>query len=209
MPRKLKTFATSAGFFDLAVAAPSMKAALEAWGSTRNLFHEGFAKLSEDRDIVEATMAKPGVVLRRPVGTTGAFSENAELPSHMALDAGRQTPVKRQKLNRPVTKAIDETKARAASAAFDREQKRRQAKERKEEAARARQQERQDRAIAAALAALDEATRDHESKVDEIEEARATLDRKLEGEEARWRKKDEELKGELSRARSPYRRVVK
>lgn len=50
MPRRLKTYTTSAGFFDLAVAAPSMKAALEAWGSTRNLFHEGFAKASEDRD---------------------------------------------------------------------------------------------------------------------------------------------------------------
>lgn len=148
-------------------------------------------------------MAKPGVVLRRPVGTTGSFSENAELPSHMALGAGRQTPVKRQKMNRPATKPIDETKARAASAAFDREQKRRQAKERKEEAARARQQERQDRAIAAAQTELDEAARDHRSKVDDIEEARATLDRKLEVEEARWKKKEEELEGALRRARSP------
>src|SRR6478672_9602980 len=33
MARKLKTYTTSVGFFDLAVAAPSMKAALEAWGS--------------------------------------------------------------------------------------------------------------------------------------------------------------------------------
>jgi hypothetical protein len=33
MARKLKTYQTSLGFFDLAVAAPSMKAALEAWGA--------------------------------------------------------------------------------------------------------------------------------------------------------------------------------
>ena len=33
MARKLKTFTTSIGFFDLAIAAPSMKAALEAWGA--------------------------------------------------------------------------------------------------------------------------------------------------------------------------------
>jgi colicin import membrane protein len=33
MARKLKTFVTSQGFFDLAIAAPSMKAALAAWGS--------------------------------------------------------------------------------------------------------------------------------------------------------------------------------
>jgi colicin import membrane protein len=44
MPRKLKTYLTSQGFYDLAVAAPSMKAALGAWGSNINLFHKGFAK---------------------------------------------------------------------------------------------------------------------------------------------------------------------
>jgi hypothetical protein len=33
MPRKLKTFQTSLGFYDLAIAAPSMKAGLEAWGA--------------------------------------------------------------------------------------------------------------------------------------------------------------------------------
>src|ERR1700731_3483619 len=39
MARKLKTYQTSLGFFDLAIAAPSMKAALEAWGAeqTRDL----------------------------------------------------------------------------------------------------------------------------------------------------------------------------
>jgi hypothetical protein len=39
MPRKLKTFQTSLGFYDLAIAVPSMKAALEAWGAGSNLFH--------------------------------------------------------------------------------------------------------------------------------------------------------------------------
>ena len=35
MPRKLKTFQTSLGFYDLAIAAPSMKAALEAFSPQR------------------------------------------------------------------------------------------------------------------------------------------------------------------------------
>jgi colicin import membrane protein len=39
MPRKLKTYLTSLHFFDRAVAAPSMKAALEGWGARSNLFH--------------------------------------------------------------------------------------------------------------------------------------------------------------------------
>ena len=55
MPRKLKAYTTSAGFFDVAVAAPSMKAALDASGSTNNLFHQGFARVSEDPAVVEAT----------------------------------------------------------------------------------------------------------------------------------------------------------
>jgi hypothetical protein len=48
MARKLKTYETSLGFFDLAIAAPSMKAALEAWGADSNLFRKGAAKQSED-----------------------------------------------------------------------------------------------------------------------------------------------------------------
>jgi hypothetical protein len=39
MARKLKTYQTSLGFFEQAIAAPSMKAALEAWGADSNLFH--------------------------------------------------------------------------------------------------------------------------------------------------------------------------
>lgn len=59
MVRKLKTYQTSLGFCDLAIAAPSMKAALEAWGAGTNLFHQGIAKETDDPDVVAATMSKP------------------------------------------------------------------------------------------------------------------------------------------------------
>lgn len=49
-----------AGSFNLAVAAPSMKAPLEAWGADSSLFHQGGAKQSEDADAIAATMAAPG-----------------------------------------------------------------------------------------------------------------------------------------------------
>ena len=81
--RKLKTYQTSLGFYDQAVAAPSMKAALEAWGASSNLFHQGAAKETDDPDIVAATMASPGVVLRRPVGSDGPFTEHAALPTDL------------------------------------------------------------------------------------------------------------------------------
>ena len=66
MARKLKTYQASLGFFDLAIAAPSMKAALEAWGADSNLFHQGAAKESDDPDVIAATMTKPGVCAQAP-----------------------------------------------------------------------------------------------------------------------------------------------
>src|SRR5215831_202572 len=99
MARKLKTYVTSAGFFDLAVAAPSMKAALEAWGSKSNLFHHGFATESEDPKVVAATMAKPGVVLRRPVGSHGVYSEQSALPKDLPVTVAKAEP-------KPATRAI-------------------------------------------------------------------------------------------------------
>jgi hypothetical protein len=87
MARRLKTYQTSLGFFDQAIAAPSMKAALEAWGADSNLFHQGAAKQSDDPDIIAATMAAPGVVLKRPVGSGGPFKKQAELPSNLPNEA--------------------------------------------------------------------------------------------------------------------------
>src|SRR5579872_2326775 len=83
MARKLKVFQTSLGFYDLAIAAPSMKAALEAWGADSNLFHQGMAKESDDSDVVAAAMAKPGIILRSPVGSNSPFRETADLPTDL------------------------------------------------------------------------------------------------------------------------------
>jgi colicin import membrane protein len=100
MARKLKTFQTSLGSFDLAIAAPSMKAALEAWGADSNLFHQGAAKESDDPDVVAATMAKPGVILKRPVGSDEPFKEHAEL---LRL-SGNETSHRRAKSHAKPTK---------------------------------------------------------------------------------------------------------
>jgi colicin import membrane protein len=203
MARKLKTFTTSAGFFDLAVAAPSMKAALEAWGSKNNLFQHGFARISDDPKIVAATMAHPGVVLRRPVGSNGAFSEHAELPTDLPVGntkrASAKPPAKKRE---PPTKAVDDKTARQAARAFEKEQKRRDSERRKEEAKRRQERERRERAIAAAEAALEQARQDHQARLEDIERDRAVLDRKVQAEDARWRKKKEELEAGLRKARS-------
>jgi colicin import membrane protein len=213
MARKLKTYVTSAGFFDLAVAAPSMKAALQAWGSKSNLFHHGFATESEDPKVVAATMAKPGVVLRRPVGSHGAFGEHAALPKDLpttVVKAGPK-PAKRaakpaEKANKPSRDVADDKAAREANRraalAFEKEEKRRESERRKEEEARAKERERRERAIAAAEAALDEARQEHDARVAEIEKERAAVDKKSEAEDARWKKKREQLEEALRSARS-------
>jgi hypothetical protein len=127
MASKLKTYQTSLGFFDLAIAAPSMKAALEAWGADSNLFHQGAAKESDDPDIIAATMAKPGVVLRRPVGSDRPFSEHAELPTD--LSGGRPTKAARKskgpKGKKPSARPVDKAVERKAALAYEQEQKRR------------------------------------------------------------------------------------
>ena len=105
MPRKLKTYLTSQGFYDLAIAAPSMKAALEAWGASSNLFHQGFAKEAGDDDVIAATMEKPGVILRRPVGSSAPFSEHSDLPTLEAFEGpsgkAKGPSTKKRRPNRP------------------------------------------------------------------------------------------------------------
>ena len=59
-----------------------------------NLFHQGVAKESDDPDVVAATMAKPGVVLRRPVGSDKPFSEQADLPTHLSNAEPKHGPMR-------------------------------------------------------------------------------------------------------------------
>ena len=49
--------------------------------------------------------------------------------------------------------------------------------------------------------ALEEAKRDHETKVEEIKRDRAALDRRSQAEDARWEKQKEKLETALRRAR--------
>ncbi|MET4206331.1 cell envelope biogenesis protein TolA [Bradyrhizobium sp. LA2.1] len=217
LKRKLKTYQTSLGFYDQAVAAPSMKAALEAWGASSNLFHQGAAKETDDPDIVAATMASPGVVLRRPVGSGGPFTESAALPTDLADDEAKRKPKpnskskpesKSESKQRPakgVTKQsrkIDDQDARKAAAAFEKEERRRDAERRKEEAARAKERARRDKEVAAAQAALDKARREHDVKAEAIEAERAALDERAEAEQGRWDKQRKKLEEALRRART-------
>jgi hypothetical protein len=203
MARKLKTYQTSLGFFDQAIAAPSMKAALEAWGADSNLFHQGAAKESDDPDVIAAAMAKPGVVLRRPVGTDRPFSEHAELPTDLG-DRG-STKVSRKskglKAEKRSSRPVDKAAERKAALAYEREQRRRELERVKEEAARQKDRERRQQVVDRAQAALNKAEKEHAKRVAAIQAEVEALEKRSQTEEARWNKEKKRLEAALRRAR--------
>jgi hypothetical protein len=184
MARRLKTYQTSLGFFDQAIAAPSMKAALEAWGADSNLFHQGAAKESHDPDVIAATMAKPGVVLRRPVGSDGSFKEHAELPTDLGGGGPRKTTRKSKgpKTKKPSARPVDKAVERKAALAYEREQRRREAERAKEEAARQKDRERRQQAVDKAQAAFDKAEQEHAKRAAAIQAEVEALEKRSEAE---------------------------
>ena len=202
MARKLKTYQTSLGFFDLAIAAPSMKAAADAWGVKPSEFKRGFAKETHDPPIVAATMAKPGVVLRRPVGSNGPFSESAKLPRDLPIDKVKDKQPKPQpKTKASPTRTLDDKAARAVALAFEREQKRRDIARRKEEARQEKERQHREQAIAKAERALEQAKREHDARTKELEKEQAALDRRSQAEDTRWQKEQGKLETALRRTR--------
>ena len=99
MPARLKVFQAHLGFFDTVVAAPSRAAALKAWGSRQNLFRGGQARPASDSAAITAALAKPGIVLRRPIGTNGPFSENPSL--RQVPKAPKKAPEKQKPAQKP------------------------------------------------------------------------------------------------------------
>lgn len=203
MARKLKTYQTSLGFFDLAIAAPSMKAALAAWGASSNLFHQGAAKEADDPRVIAAAMAKPGVVLRRPVGSSGRFEEHADLPSNLPSKKNKDRADKPHKKRggSSSSKVIPDAAGRKAAAAFEREEKRREKARQKEGAAAAKERRRRHAATAKAQAALEKAEREHEKRESAIDVARVALDKRWQAERARWDMQRKTLVDALHRAK--------
>lgn len=203
MTRKLKTYQTSLGFFDLAMAAPSMKAALEAWGAESNLFHQGAAKETHDPDVIAATMAKPGVVLRRPVGTDRPFSEHAELPTDLGGGGPKKAARKSKgpKAKQPPSRPVDKAAQRKPGFDYERERRSRELERAKEEAARQKERERRQQAVDKAQAALDKAGQEHAERSAAIQAEAEAIEKRSQAETARWNKEKERMEAALRRAR--------
>jgi colicin import membrane protein len=202
MPRKLKVYQTSLGFFDLAIAAPSMKAALKAWGASEsNLFQQGFAKQSDDREVIAAAMAQPGVVLRRPVGSNKRFQEHAKLPSAESLAKhSRPSEVPRKKTKTLRSKKTDEKAERKAAAKFEKEEHRRERQRQKQEKAAVRVRAGRHAAMEKAKSTLENARREHDKRAALIENERDAVERRAKAEEIRWQKLESRLERAVQKA---------
>jgi hypothetical protein len=167
MPRKLKVFRTPIGFHDAYVAAPSRKAALEAWGADANLFARGTAEEVTDARLTAEPLAHPGEVIRVSRGDLAAQLKalgprkkpaakkavrSSPEPEPTGKPAKPKPPPRRDKLD-AAEAAIDRARAKhdAQRAALE---KQRAAIERKLDALEARQ----DNEIARLEAARDKAS---------------------------------------------------
>lgn len=108
MPRKLKVFRTAIGFEDAYVAAPSRKAALDAWGADADLFARGVAEEVTDVTLMKAPIAKPGEVIRVSRGDLAqhlkalpkkAARKAVRTPANPASVAKPKPPPKRDKVD--------------------------------------------------------------------------------------------------------------
>lgn len=121
---KLKVYRTPIGFHDAYVAAPSMKAALKAWGTEKNLFARGAAELVTDPKLTKEPLASPGDVIKRPRGSAAEHRKAAGAAKQPASDAKSTPERKSAKRKPPPDRKPLETAQQALSAArekYDRE----------------------------------------------------------------------------------------
>jgi hypothetical protein len=160
---KLKVFRTHIGFDDLIIAAPSRKAALEAWGASAHLFSQGFAAETNEPALVKAALARPGMVLRRQFGSRAEFKAGAlrlvEPPARPEPKQVAKAPAKkpaskrteREGLQEPAPDRVPQKPAQRDQAAAERKERRDRAESQRAERraaeaearAEARQQEKQ------------------------------------------------------------------
>lgn len=163
--RKLKVYRTSAGFYDVFVAAPSQKAAIEAWGADPKTFARGNAEIITDPALTAEPLAKPGVVIGKKRG--GLAEQLAALgpPPAARMKAKKTKNELKPALKRaaagakPKPKPSREMLDRAEQAlnSFEEEARRELAAIREREAALARERRQLEQRLAAAQAKLSRA----------------------------------------------------
>jgi hypothetical protein len=153
--RALKVYRTAIGFHDAYVAAPSMKAALRAWGTDKDLFARKAAELIEDPRLTAEPLAHPGEVIRKLRGSAsehvqalGKIARPKPTKKMRAEPAAKPSP--RAKRKRPPKPSDEALKlARDAAAASERRARERLAELAEREKALAAERTRVERELAA------------------------------------------------------------
>jgi hypothetical protein len=147
----------------------------------RTAWHEaGHAVVAWDRGLTVV------LVSVRP-GDDGSFGRERHI-----LPSGCDSETERQRENVvamggwAAENASGEAATRKAAAAFEREQRRRDAERRKEDAARERGRAKRDKMVAKAQAALEKARRAHEERAESLEAERTATEKRIQAEDARW-----------------------
>ena len=106
--KRLKVYRTTIGFFESVVAAANQRDALNAWGVHQNLFSDGGARVEDDAEAIEAALAAPGQLLRRPTGSKAAYAIEPEMPKAPS-PPGRQARIAKAK--KPDRRDLDRAEA--------------------------------------------------------------------------------------------------
>ena len=99
--QKLKVYCTPVGFHDAYVAAPSQKAALEAWGAKTNLFAQGSAHPVTDEALTRAPLEHPGEVIKVLRGSDAEQLAALERTASPTLGTTEKKPVRQAEVIKP------------------------------------------------------------------------------------------------------------
>jgi hypothetical protein len=139
------------------------------------------------------------------VGSSGVFSEHAELPTDLGDGVGRPAKADRKPQSQKAKKAssgpVDKAAEKKAALAYERKQKDRDRKREREEAARQKERERRQQAVDKAQSALGAAEREHAERAAAISAEADALEKRSQAEDARWAKQQDRLKAALRRVR--------
>ena len=187
--RRLKVFRTPIGFHDAYVAAPSRKAALEAWGADSNIFAQGIAEEVTDpdpgsspglRQVIEDALARPGEVIRRVRGSAEEHVAAAESENRQRSSKPRASPHP-QPL--PIKARGEKAKKRPPKPSRDK--------------------------LDAAEAALEKAGKKQRKALGRIDEQIRKLERERRDLQRKQERERDGLAEEVERARSAYQRAMR
>jgi hypothetical protein len=119
--RALKIYRTAIGFHDAYVAAASQKAALEAWGSEKDLFARGAAEVVAETPFADELIAQPGVVVKKLRGSVAEQMAAlpptpAKKPRKVEPEPAANKPRKPAPKPRPSRAKLDEAERAIAAA---------------------------------------------------------------------------------------------